>query len=608
MPDPQNETSFQIDWWNRVSLRMGIGVLLVTAAALASVGWFVNRQGAESFREQHITHAHDIARVVADRLADRMMAGGAAATWTSVAEEAARFLETADVARIMLVSNKGQVKVSTDPAYNGQTLAIDTRDCPECGREQIGNTTAMQTVASDGGKWLRLIEPVPAKPGCFACHPQDKTAEGQALRGYILLDFDLAGLERAARQLRYVVLVVGAVSGLLLLALVSWLFRHSVMRALDTIVGTAGRIAGGDLSARAPVESRDELGQLANHFNRMAERIEDEVGRLEASNLESSMLYSLVVEVSRHNEITEVASTVIKVLMQKLAPQQIAFFAKTADGRWVCATHSDNGLVSGSGTLESALISPAGDLAGILARFQDGLVTRALRDMKLQLLDEGTGFQFAMPLVSASGLLGLLACRPGALKVKLEPEMIENLGVHLALALENALHYTGAITDALTLLRNKSYGLSRLDEAVYAAQRQQQGLALVMLDIDHFKRINDTYGHPVGDEVLKEVAQRIRACSRKADLAVRFGGEEFLVVLPQTKADSLAGIGERLRAAVAASPVAADGGKHSIQVRVSVGLAAFRVGLDKADTLLARADQALYRAKNAGRNRVEIDE
>ena len=111
----------------------------------------------------------------------------------------------------------------------------------------------------------------------------------------------------------------------------------------------------------------------------------------------------------------------------------------------------------------------------------------------------------------------------------------------------------------------------------------------------------------MGDAVLREVSRRMAACVRKADIAVRYGGEEFMLVLPQTGADALARVGEKIRVAIAAEAVDAGTGIPPIPVTLSVGIAAYRGANDSGDALIARADAALYRAKQGGRNRVEID-
>ena len=151
-------------------------------------------------------------------------------------------------------------------------------------------------------------------------------------------------------------------------------------------------------------------------------------------------------------------------------------------------------------------------------------------------------------------------------------------------------------------------GLARLDEAAYGAQRQEAELAVAMVDIDHFKRVNDAYGHPVGDQVLKEVARRLMHAIRKSDVPVRYGGGEFLIILPQTRASEIPRTGERLRQAVGAESVLADGGRLAVPVSISIGIALFRrdEAGEGSETLLARADQALYQAKAEGRDRVVI--
>ena len=186
-------------------------------------------------------------------------------------------------------------------------------------------------------------------------------------------------------------------------------------------------------------------------------------------------------------------------------------------------------------------------------------------------------------------------------------DLLNNLGAHLTLAAVNSRNYTGAVTDGLTRLKNKRYGLVRLEEAIFAARRYKSGLALAMCDIDHFKRVNDTYGHHAGDTALREVSRRIAGCVRKADIAVRFGGEEFMLILPQADVNSLAMIGEKIRQAVATSPVGLGAGGRSTPITVSVGITAFRADADSGESLITRADRMLYRAKENGRNRVEFD-
>jgi diguanylate cyclase (GGDEF)-like protein len=164
--------------------------------------------------------------------------------------------------------------------------------------------------------------------------------------------------------------------------------------------------------------------------------------------------------------------------------------------------------------------------------------------------------------------------------------------------------HDAAIYDALTKACNKQHFLHRLDEEVSYAKRHGAPLSLLMLDIDHFKRINDTYGHPIGDRVLATLGEVIRAAMRTEDLFARYGGEEFAVLCRSTGADTALALAERLRVTVEVAPFECDG--RRIPITVSVGIASWFDQPDSSKQLIIDADQALYKAKRAGRNRVVV--
>lgn len=161
-----------------------------------------------------------------------------------------------------------------------------------------------------------------------------------------------------------------------------------------------------------------------------------------------------------------------------------------------------------------------------------------------------------------------------------------------------------AITDQLTGLHNRRYMSRHLDTLIDNAKRSEKPIAFLIMDIDHFKSVNDTYGHDVGDEVLKEFASRVSANIRGIDLACRYGGEEFVVVMPDTDMQLALTVAERLRGSVEKSPFAISCSPGKLPITVSVGIAGSQGGKDTAQALLHRADQALYCAKREGRNRV----
>ena len=162
-----------------------------------------------------------------------------------------------------------------------------------------------------------------------------------------------------------------------------------------------------------------------------------------------------------------------------------------------------------------------------------------------------------------------------------------------------------AIVDPLTGVNNRRYLDSHLAAMLAQASAQRKPVSVMLLDIDHFKRVNDTHGHEAGDAVLRGFSARVKSTIRGADLLARMGGEEFVVAMPDTTLEVASKVAERLREAVAATPFAVRD-DLTIPVTVSVGVATREEGAD-ADDLLRRADRALYRSKSDGRNRVSLE-
>ncbi|MEM6511447.1 MAG: DUF484 family protein [Pseudomonadota bacterium] len=196
-------------------------------------------------------------------------------------------------------------------------------------------------------------------------------------------------------------------------------------------------------------------------------------------------------------------------------------------------------------------------------------------------------------------------------------DFFAHLGVIASFCVENAINRArllrSGFTDALTGWHNRRYLQVRLKEELARARRDQTNLVCLMLDLDHFKKVNDTHGHVAGDYVLAEMANRVESQVRASDVAARYGGEEFVVLMPDTAVQSGQLLAERIRKAVAKKPVKLPSGQ-SVDITVSVGISALQVPSDADDlkpfgeSLIAKADVALYAAKSAGRNQVILGE
>jgi len=195
-------------------------------------------------------------------------------------------------------------------------------------------------------------------------------------------------------------------------------------------------------------------------------------------------------------------------------------------------------------------------------------------------------------------------------------DFLAHMGVISSFCIENVVNRArllrSGFTDVLTGWHNRRYLTVRIGEELARARRDRNRLVCLMLDVDRFKLVNDTWGHAAGDVVLQELAQRIESQVRASDVAARYGGEEFVVLLPGTDVESASKLAERIRMEIAASPIGLPGGKEVI-ITASIGIAEVSPGPnDKdlktlGDSLIARADVALYAAKSAGRDQVVVE-
>lgn len=239
----------------------------------------------------------------------------------------------------------------------------------------------------------------------------------------------------------------------------------------------------------------------------------------------------------------------------------------------------------------------------VLAHARPALVGDARSDSRfLQAIDQGfaIGSIVAAPLLQARRPIGVLSASssvPGAFDASHE-RLARLLASCSVPALERARLHRLAVTDDLTLAYNGRYLLPRLQDEL----RRPQTISVAMLDLDHFKRVNDGFGHARGDAVLRAFCDRVRDKTRRTDLLVRRGGEEFVLVLPSTDHEQALALAERIRRSVA-EPAFDDDAGPPIRQTVSIGVATWD-GVESAEDLLHRADMALYAAKSAGRDRV----
>jgi diguanylate cyclase (GGDEF)-like protein len=282
------------------------------------------------------------------------------------------------------------------------------------------------------------------------------------------------------------------------------------------------------------------------------------------------------------------------------------------------------------------LLSPEGDALELRAKIEGGKITRYDQTQRFNLtgvwgevvrnaaservLDvqsdprevlgekKDTRAQLSVPLVVGGKVFGILNSESQNVGQFLDQDekTLTILANHAALAIENfQLHSKTeelTVIDELTGASNYRYFRQKLDEEFKRAKRYGQALSLIMMDIDWFKRCNDTYGHRFGNQVLRELVRISSKHVRDVDVLCRYGGEEFVVILPQTNKEDARQIAERIRVAVGQQLIELD--KIKSRVTVSIGVATFPEDAEEPDQLIEKVDQALYQAKGQGKNRV----
>jgi diguanylate cyclase (GGDEF)-like protein len=232
----------------------------------------------------------------------------------------------------------------------------------------------------------------------------------------------------------------------------------------------------------------------------------------------------------------------------------------------------------------------------------------AMNTRTVVLVQDSGYSQAYVPLVAKNETLGIMVLQDQRDDLPFSQDdtrLFQQLGSQIAIAMHNAQLYALAVTDGLTGLYVRRYFDLRMHEEFAQAQRYKRAFSIMMFDIDHFKVLNDTHGHQTGDMVLKQVAELLRRNTRRSDICCRYGGEEMVVILPETDMNETAILATKLCLLIREHPFA---GMHeeTLSVTTSIGVAAYHAQYADPDAMVQAADQALYRAKESGRNRVEL--
>jgi diguanylate cyclase (GGDEF)-like protein len=399
----------------------------------------------------------------------------------------------------------------------------------------------------NGGATLTYLWPIRSEPGCGACHRDDNS-----LRGVLQFTTSMMAVEAEVRQVWMQAAATAAVVLIVMILVVSLLLRRWVVAPIENLSQVMQRVAEGDMEGLVPVAGPRELRRTTHGFNAMLREVRT---TWQGYTTERDTLQTLIKGTREGIVATDATGAV--VLVNSAAEELL--------GRGAAA-------ITEAG-FERLLDDPAG-IARCLSLPPGTPLTLAYRGRTLSVM--------AAKISRADGhFIGMAAhLRDVTEECRMEEELLRL-----------------SSTDGLTGLWNRRHLEAALEQEVTRAISLQRSLAVILFDVDHFKRFNDTHGHALGDQALRDIASATRDCLRTVDVACRYGGEEFLFILPETDQAGAGVVAERMREAVAAIRV------EGISLSVSIGVAGLvEVGATTPRELTAVADAALYRAKHGGRN------
>jgi two-component system cell cycle response regulator len=396
----------------------------------------------------------------------------------------------------------------------------------------------------------------------------------------------------------------GALAGILNYGLARWIVGGRLRVLVNSMnhveENLRQMIYSGDLSECTPdncmitVDSEDEIGESALAFNRLVETLSRSMKTQVAVRSFSKMLTS-------------------QLEIESLAENTLSHFFEHTDAAGGLILYESDGelkVADARGLRSPELVTGSNHVMAAIRTGQKQVILIP-DDVRVEgvIMDFRPSEIIVLPVKNKGVSLGVVVLATGFTFDTDQHGRIDLFMQALGLALNNAMaHYDLqrlAALDPLTGIYNRRFGLGRLREEFGRAVRSHTILGVLMFDIDHFKVVNDTYGHLVGDRVLKSICDIARSSLREGDILFRYGGEEFVAVLPAASSEDLREIAERLRKCIEDNTVS-DGAKV-VRVTVSIGGAAYpKQIVDNEVQLIELADGALYRAKNSGRNRVVL--
>jgi diguanylate cyclase (GGDEF)-like protein len=486
--------------------------------------------------------------------------------------------------------------------------------------------------------------PLPNGDACQGCHESSVS-----VLGYSQVVYQATAVDQVVLRFQRILGLLSVLPVLVTLVVSTVIVRQLVGRPIRRLARVMVR-AEDDHLVRAPVETEDEVGQLAKAFNHMlgrmtaldatkrdaqqalevvqgelklksqlaeqAEIIEETNGKLENRIRDLSILYDISRDIASQRSLEDIYSTLTQVVGEELGYRELSLLLLDQDTQVLTVVATYGFTQDEAEEIHGMTVKVGQGVSGeAAARGEYVLIEDTRKDSRFlhykgKVLSDGTFL--SIPLKVGADVVGVMNFLRPALEGFSQDEIrfLQALADQLAVGINNVKLYQRltalSATDALTGLPNRRTFEERVNYEIKRANRFERSIGLLMIDIDYFKKFNDTHGHLDGDELLKRFANVLRQNVREVDHIARYGGEEFVVVLPNADLAEASSVAEKLRSRVERTRFRKAETQPGGKITVSIGVALFPDHAQNPEDLLLRADFALYSAKDGGRNRVVV--
>jgi len=435
---------------------------------------------------------------------------------------------------------------------------------------------------------------------------------GSSKFGTVILRYTFNRLSDAKATSRRRILLISMVAMLAGIAL-SVVLAHFIASGVDQLVKGTQVVSTGDLSYRLAIQSNDEIGMLASRFNEMIFALECSRKDLDRKIFEIETLFRASQAMNFQSDTEKLVRQILEMAAKALKSERasIMLLGDQSDELVTKIVWGIDGIDPGAKLPTTTRIKSGEGVAGMVLRSGNSIiVNEGFRDPLFKSFDSASEYEqgirnlISVPLKIKDRVTGVInvvnKVEEGGFNAE-DQRLMQALAQQAAMAVEHARLYELAITDGLTRLFIHRYFQARLEEEILRAKRYHTTVSLILFDIDHFKKFNDTYGHQQGDIVLIEVAKVIKQTVRDTiDIPARYGGEEFTIILPETDGPGALLVAERLRKNVETHDF--PGQEKPLHVTISLGIACYPDNASSKSVLIKKADLALYACKEKGRN------